>query len=550
MSLAHMPEWWVFVVAAVLLGSLIYLDFSSRPARLRWARILALVLLVLTLLGIYVQPQVSVSIGTKRVVLQTPNALKRTLDSLQRLGFERVTDISKVESNVDELVVVGDGLETWELKKLSQPFTFVSASILADGPLDFHVGEAKERSPMNIQVQLGTSDQLELSVKGAGIDEVKQSVPKGMHTVNFTVTPQLAGLLTYRFTGVRGVDTLFTEPIPVQVKEIRPPAIVLLSGSPSFEWRYLKNHLGAAGFGVAERIQLSKDVFRESFTNMKEQSLGRLSEKWMEFFQTVVLDAAAYKALSTAERSTLTALLRQGNIGIVWIGELAQNSLVNGQKGDVRLLSFEGKSGAQELQTTGWQVRGGSPIFVQNQEVGHVVQVGLGFVVVPTVASSYTWMLRGEQASYADLWYELLQPAMGRRWQGVTTLPVYWENEPSLALLPSDERTKWLIDSTELPLRERWEWPNQWVATIWPKAAGWQSLVSSEGDSSLFFVLDSGAWPMKKTKQLQAQTAAYASISQAKISETKQALRPISPWYFFGLFLLAITFLWVEQRLG
>jgi len=550
MSFIQRPEWWIFALAVALLGLLIYWDVSARPARLRWARMAALALIVFALLALYLQPQVSISMGTKRVVLQTPNAPKKTLDSLQRLEYELVTDFNKLERNVDELVMVGDGLEAWELKKMNQSFAFIPAPLTSEGLLDFRLEAANERSPAGIHVKVFAVDKMELSLSGAGIEEVRKTVEPGIQSVEFTVVPQLAGAFTYQLTGARAQDTLFAEILPVHVKTATPPAVLILSGSPSFEWRYLKNHLSAAGFGVAERIHLSKDVYRESFTNLKEQSVQRLSEKVLEPFQLIVLDAAAHKALSVAERNALTAVLRKGEIGVVWLGETGQGSWVTGKRDEVRTLKFSGASGDLTVETKGWNTQGGSPIFLQNQEIGEVVSVGLGRVVVPSIASSYAWALRGEQALYADLWQQLLQPAMGRRWEKTSTPPMVWINEPALLEVTSDEQVEWLMDSSRLPLRERWEWPNEWTATVWPEKAGWQTITSSAGDSTLFFVFDSAAWPLRKARQLQAQTAEHALESAAPMRTEIQTLRPVSPWYFYGLFLLAIGFLWVEQRLG
>jgi hypothetical protein len=98
-----------------------------------------------------------------------------------------------------------------------------------------------------------------------------------------------------------------------------------------------------------------------------------------------------------------------------------------------------------------------------------------------------------------------------------------------------------LAQDTRLP-----EWS---TAQYWPRAAGWHQVQGPGRTAYNFFVFDSAAWrgpELADRQQALAQRMAAGKLSGGTTSSVQQ------PWpaaWFFGLFLLAAGFLWLEEKL-
>jgi hypothetical protein len=99
-----------------------------------------------------------------------------------------------------------------------------------------------------------------------------------------------------------------------------------------------------------------------------------------------------------------------------------------------------------------------------------------------------------------------------------------------------------LAQDTRLP-----EWS---TAQYWPTVAGWHQVRGPGRTVHSFYVYDSAAWcgpELAARQQALAARGVLASPSQASEAATVQ-----QPWpagWFFGLFLLAAGFLWLEEKL-
>lgn len=543
------------MLVAGVLALLIYFDFRSRPKALRGFRLVAIVVGLASLLALYLNLHVEKQAPEIKVAIESSGSSVATIDSLRQSNYTIAQNMEAYHrihesSIITDLVVVGNGLERWELTEVKQPFNFLPESLTKDGPFELALDEGVVKSSMEIQLRMIVADSMRVDLSGPGIEFASKKVGRGDDQVSFSVVPTIAGYLKYQLDGVRGDDTLFSEVIPVRILERSKTSVLILSSAPSFENRFLKNYLAEEGFGVAERIQISTDVFRDSFTNLKRRSLRSITSSTLDDFQLVVLDASSYKNLGRRERSNLKEKLGSGELGLIWGSNETPNDLIKTKRvaeGKVELVSGPNMT---ELNTNSQRLleRKASVSF-QNQEVGELLEVGLGKVVLPRVVSSYSLILKGEEDLYAQLWQRLLQPAIGSNWNFNQTVTSHFPRlgEPMhLEMSNLEEDEVIAIDSIQLAKQERWYQPGNWDFTHWPKSRGWNKI---SGSSEKFFVFDSVDWPMQKIMRKRTQTSRATGLIEVESDRKKVIEQPISKWIFFISFVVSFGFLWLEQRI-
>lgn len=548
--------WWIWLLVFVVSALFIYLDFKSRPGAGRVIRIIAILIGVFSLLALYLNPAIQKDALNAKVVLVTSGSTDVDVDSLVNLGYRVASDVSDYEeiqqaSSLTDLLLIGDGLNAWELDQINQPFEFLPPKVLPEGPIGMKIGEGVVSNDMRLDFTISVLDSLDVTLSGPGIETVIQVVEESGDPLKFSVVPALAGYLQYQLDGLRGGDTIFSEVVPVLVRDRSKTNVLILSAAPSSEYRFLKNYLAEQGFGVAERIQISNDIFRDSFSNLSRMSLRNLTPEKLEEFQLVVLEAAVYNELSRKEKSNLRAQLKAGELGVIWSSNSEKNDLVTTKIADEKSFTFQsGSSEVRVRSNTEELLRSDGRIKFQDQEIGKFQEIGLGKIVLPRSAASYTLILKGEERLYASFWQKLLQPAIGVDWKttSMQTPPFPRVDLPMTFTISNlDEEEPLVIDSARVAVSERWFQLETWEARYWPKKRGWNTLSSG---SEQFFVFDSTEWPNQVAHAKRARTAWKSSVLEKGEREGKKISQPISKWLFFIAFLFSFGFLWLDQRLS
>lgn len=552
MKFEVMPSWWILIIAMTVLVILIYWDVRSRNSSLRVFRVSAMILAMLALIGLYVKPYFLGQSKAGKVVLSTSNSQR--VDSLITSGFKLTTDFDeliriKKESGIDELVIVGDGLEEWKLKQLAQDFTYFPEVDSVEGPYEMKIGAGVVNSVLPISFRFYVEDSVTIFLRGTGIDPVEQVVTPDKCEAKLEITPAIAGNLTFELIGVRNSDTLFAESVPVIVKENDPFNVLILAGTPSFETRFLKNHLAGEGYGVAERLQVSRETHRESFTNLENRSLRSITTNLLEDFKILVMDQTAFDDLSGSERRAINASMKRGEMGILWLGPASNDWLKTREANDPEL---QLKDGSESVELTRKQelIASSDQIVLQSQVIGGIKLHGLGRVVVPAFNTSYQLQLKGHSKVYAELWNKLLHAVSGydKSSSGVSVNSFPRMGEPTRFLFPTEQASEVLLDSVSLSIAEKWDQPGIFTATGWPKRKGWNYLRIADSVHP-FFVYDEEDWEVEKMYSKMRVTSAFTKGDNS-VTSTKEAKQPISKWIFFAVTILCFGFLWVEQRLN
>jgi len=93
----------------------------------------------------------------------------------------------------------------------------------------------------------------------------------------------------------------------------------------------------------------------------------------------------------------------------------------------------------------------------------------------------------------------------------------------------------------------------QETGSFWPSEPGWQSFQFGNTDSNWFYVFDEKAWPevkalekLKNTQNFIEQSAKNITTGNGAVQVYKDTIHPI---WFYILFLLCCTYLWLEVKL-
>lgn len=416
-----------------------------------------------------------------------------------------------------------------------------------------------------------------LRTSGAGHDSVRLPAAGGAFWLRYV--PKVAGRFQPELVLRQAGRVVATEPVPIEVTPTELPAVLLLAAVPSFEFKFLKNSLAAQGRAVALRTTVSRGLVQTEFLNQPTRPLDHLTPVLLSQYKLVVADAATLATLPAPESQALRAATQAGRLGLVVLAEAPPLPAATPARADFSVLAQPTTGAAAGPQLLAWpgapaglrallpaRLRPSTALQPLATGPGAVLaaasrRVGLGAVVVSTVAETFRWALGGQPAAYAAFWSRLLDaatppPAAVATWQLASRWPrpqYPLELRLAGALPPATAlptvRPLASGPAAALALAQDTRLPEWSTAQYWPGTAGWHEVRGPGSVRHTFFVFDSAAWrgpELAERARALAQRPATARLS----SEAAGSVRV--PWpagLFFGLFLLAAGFLWLEEKL-
>ena len=414
-----------------------------------------------------------------------------------------------------------------------------------------------------------------LRAAGTGRDSVR--LPAGGGPFRLRYQPKAAGLATYELLLRRPDQPLLAEPVPVEITTPALPAVLLLTAAPSFEFKFLKNYLAEAHFPVALRTSVSRGLVQTDFVNHPAQPLGHLTPMLLAHYSVLIADAATIAELSASETQVLQTAIRAGRLGLITLAEAAPLPRTAPARAD---FTVQPRLASAATQPLAWpdapgEARAALPAQLQaNPALRALVtgprqvllaasrRVGLGFAAVSVVPETFRWSLQGHTAVYASFWNRLLAAAVpptpagatwytGSRWprpaQPLTlhlaaTFPAALPTVAALAGGPT----------VRLALRQDTRLPEWSTAQFWPGAAGWHQVRGPGRISHNFYVYPPTTWKgpeIEERQQAVTELEAQTQTPQAAEAARDTVAEPWPTGWFFGLFLLAAGYLWLEEKL-
>lgn len=481
------------------------------------------------------------------------------------------------DSTVTRLRILGDGLDKEELQQLNGlPIVFYPASVKQGITAAAWAQKLKAGEPLTIQGNFknASAKKVKLVLKGlsTGLDSVMSNAD-GDNPFQLTTIPKNTGKNVFNLLAIVGTDTIEKEDLPVQIEPVKLLKVLMLTASPDFESRFLKNWLSQSGYAVAVRSAISKDKFNKEFINLDQFPIDHLSQATLAKFDVLIGDLAVLKTLNGGEASALQQEVTQKGLGIIIKGDTTTHStswlqrdfptdrLALKEPLPVPLL-LQGELAKTDKFNAGlvYIKSGGNTQSLVTDERAHVFAAtalaGSGKLVFTPLNNTFSWMLNGDKNDYTNLWSLLIGKAARR-------LPVT-ENWNTLSAIPTMSKPlQLLLQNAVAPLNVKINdvsiasaqhslLPFEWEVNYWPGAAGWQSVQQAGGLVNWFYVYKDNEWSGIRAANRQLDTRNYIETNHLNSLVTKQihekATIAVSKIYFYVLLLIACVFLWVEAK--
>lgn len=382
-----------------------------------------------------------------------------------------------------------------------------------------------------------------------------------------------AGLFAFRIR-VRGADGAIVEQaeLPLQADDAPPRRVLLLSGAPSPELKYLRRWATDAGLSPHAQIALGGGLRTgDAPVAFDAATLAGFDLVVLDERAWQSLDAAQYDALRAAVSEGLGVLLRvtgplsaQGRTRLRELGltvdaarvpetvRLAapRQSVADGDDGDND--NEDGDTTADLPTLTRRALRfnatDGSPLLrdADSATLGIWRSEGRGRIAIWLLADTFRLILAGHQDRHARLWSDatgVLMRARGgrtpmlqgeaRQGQRIVLCDIA---TGSMVEAPDDTRTQLLTDPISGAAR---------CAGFWPTSAGWHRIRNGD-DAWPFHVAARDALPGVQASEQREATAALVRTSGTPPSSTSSAPGQRWPWFLAWLVVSALLW-WLER---
>ncbi|MBT1700859.1 hypothetical protein KK083_28465 [Fulvivirgaceae bacterium PWU4] len=568
------------LLLAVLAGVTIVLVWAERKRALRYFtfRIVAVVMLMLSLAAILFRPSLRTEVSTS-VILLTAGYDSKKVDSLLRLepGAVMIHTVdtkgykgSKPLGSAHELsayqqqirYVVGKGLSRDALDILHDTRYIFVPSIDPSGISSIRVQNPVVPEKNNIIegviLNAPANEKLLLSGPGGKVDSVRLT-GKPVETFSFTFTPKQSGTFLYMLTGSNGIN----ETLPICMEEQPSSDILFIQHFPTFESRSLKDFLGDH-HRILFRYQLSQNRYRYEFINRKPQSIDRLTAEALAAFDLLIIDSDALQALSSTELAQVKRSVSEG-LGILTLlndsplkikpvqsffpGVFASYASDTAQVG-IRSKKFTLPAWAFKVNPDADVV---TTLKNRNRILSGYRYNGFGKTGFQLLQETYRLMLEGDSLAYSELWAELIGKTARTKSKPfslriISEFPYYTDEPLTVEAISAGTAPVVLNDSVPISLTEDLFVDDRWTGKFWPGEPGWHTLTAGDSTRLKYYVSNKKDWTSLAATNAMIQTSEQSvkTLPEKKMTVT---FTPIPAWIFYLLFVFSAGFLWLVPKL-
>jgi hypothetical protein len=584
-----MSEWGlgihpVFPLWTILIGFFLCLSFLlwkeiKRKLKFLPLRIVAIFLLLISIVGVLLQPSWESERKSRGLVLLTPNFKSSTVDSLfktnPQLTLIRTPDVAPFLnaeskslndlSTLDIQFVLGDGLPEYVFTETKNDFRFIKGQVpkgIIDWvpPKKYQVNQQAEikgkfRARENVKIRLTSP---------GGVEDSVVFTTQGVHDFTLSFTPKQTGLFTYSIL-VEENNKVYTNKFPVEVAANEKLSILFLQNYPTAETRYLKNFLTEKGHALAIRSQLSKTNFRFEYSNREAVRLDRLSPELLKQFDLVLIDNESLADLPSYEMKMMEESVKQGlGILVFYISPDKRKNLTylslpqRESKEDTVRLRVGNSSYTFPVVPVFITADGVESVIKNNERVlSGYVNKGDGKLGFQLLQETYRLMLEGRTFEYASLWSALLERTA--RIKNATfkiemaqPFPFYPDEPIDIVIVAAEDQPRLTSNAVEIPLREDVVIDDYWHGKTWASETGWhQFIVPQDSTTTNHYVSNPGEWQSLRISQQHKANELFSKNKLNDINEEQiiRERKPIALWVFYFIFLFAAGFLWLVPKL-
>ncbi|MBB3968863.1 hypothetical protein [Mucilaginibacter phyllosphaerae] len=475
-----------------------------------------------------------------------------------------INGLNELPKNTN-LHIYGYGLNEDELAQLDTlPIVFHPAKAPVGVNYVNWDGSIKAGEPLHVQGQYNNTSaqkvKLVLNGLNTGLDSVMLP-PNAQTNFNLSTIPKTTGKIVFTLYA----DTALQGSIPVQIAPVKPLRILMLSASPDFESKFLKNWLTGNGYAVALRSAISKNKFNSEFINTDQFNLSKLSAQTLNKFDVVFGDLSVFNGLSVAENSALKQAVADNGLGLIvradstgktsWLQQPFPVDRASGKEPAAGPILINGKKSAGKLNNglayIAYQ-NGTQPLIknTQQQVLASSALYGSGKIIFTTLNNTFTWILGGNKQDYWLLWSTLITKAARKENPDESQIEVLtpaYAGEPVHLQIAQGNASPLIINGKNTPSLQNAAIPFEYRAQYRPAKPGWQTLQSNN-----WYAYTKQSWAVMQASAKLSATKKYAKAHQINSIVTKQIQQKmridVPKIYFYILLLAACTFLWAEIK--
>ena len=572
-------QWFWPICFIALLVWLVFLwkersDFGKQRFYLKSAVSLISVIAVVL---IALKPMISSSKDSSQMVLLTNGYEETQVDSLIKtnkgLTVESYVAGSSIYKNDDapsSLFVLGEGLKSFDLWQLDS-----IPSILIQGNTPTGITRLKYNSSYTVgdlEIIKGIYSNGSRGHKlilqgpsGIALDSVELTT-EATQEFQMTLDSKISGNYLFNVLEKDSVGkTITKDPLPVTILKQDPLKILIINGAPTFETKYLKNFLANEGHEVAVRSRLTTSRYKFEYFNLKIKPVIGFTEKKLEIFDLVIIDANSLRNLSRTGRSALETSIRDNGLGLLIQPEnsyftasfqLSPFSFTSEKSNDASIEEWPkitiGKHPFRFKAETRIE-----PILNSNSKtLSAYKRIGSGRIGTTLLQNTYDLVLNGRSETYRYLWAKTIKSLSKR---GRPTVEwssngiVGYKDEPFKFQLRTslNEPIVNTNDESTIPMRSHMDISTLWEGTSFPREIGWQKFNVQQDTTATFsfYVTDTTHWRSLNTYRTIKANKRHLTNTNVIDSMPNKSFSLINPIWFFIIFTLGIGYLWLAPKL-
>ncbi len=475
-------------------------------------------------------------------------------------GIERVPDLATAlrrHGDATALRILGDGLGAADRDAARGRALQFDAPPLPRGVIALEVpADIRAGHPFVIGGQVGQPQGLQIVLREPG--GVRQG-PLSLDAdgrFRFTLFAARAAELDYelQLLAADGGE-LQRLSVPVEVRDGAALRLLLLSGGPDADHKYLQRWALDAGHTVDARISLSRGI-------AQQRGDASLSATALATTDIAIVDERAWSSLDKAARARLLAAAEAGMgllLRLVAAPSAAQLAewrglgigLNNADIATTLHLPGETRQGATAaLQRLRLAAKGDALLVIARDDAGDAFAVarnrGQGRIGAWWLQGSHTLVTSGQAALHDALWADALD-ALARPRQAVPpTVPALsWQFERAVVCAHEATLRVTAPSGAATDVTTRGAGDARWCGGYWPRETGWHTLQAGAA-STRFFVRAAADAPSLYQAHTTAQTRVLAGASEADVQG--RVAQPGVRWPWFLAWLLPASVLWWLQR--
>lgn len=583
---------WAFASGIIPLFTFFIWQEFHRKQKFLLFRIIANVLILISILGLLLQPSYTtekmgypILLLTKGYdklkadsILKTNQKLKiiTTKDAEPYLTSEQLTSYNDLTDIGDRIrIVMGEGLPAYALDLIDREnFSFIPQRAPI-GITQLIVPKPILTNHLNsIHGIFNSSGKTKLKLVGpAGLEDSILLTARGLTSFTLSFTPRQSGLFLYRLVAQDSASaelssTELTEKLPVEVTSERKLQILFLQKFPTAEVRQLKNYLIEQGHALALRYQTSKDIFKYEFANRSQIRIARLTPELLMSFDLVFVDSNVFGELSEPEKNQLYRSIHDGLGVIVLLNDIPEKGKTLDrflQIGSRRTFSDTvhirfSKSKLYTLPAFPVEITADPAIQPITQKGARILSgyrySGFGKIGFQLLHETSRIRLEGNADDYVAVWSSLIEQTARAKNEMFkanlrTPFPYYTDEPLSVEIISSGVQPTLHSGRGLLPLVEDVVIDDLWLGKSWAEEAGWHHFQIKEDSTQLnYFVSANDDWKtLRTTNQLKENELLHMSNSEAYTTVKDYEARSVSSLLFYLLFLFSAALLWLTPKI-